>query len=135
MELLKDLDKEIKAKGKRSVVNQIEANAVQDSISQSIAKKPGLRDMFLTTAAIGGAAAAPEYALPIAAGKAAQIAIQQEPVARAALRAAQEGVKVPAVIPRITAKAPAMAATPIEREESGGIAPRTLQQIKKERGL
>lgn len=135
MELLKDLDKEIKAKGKRSVVNQIEANAVQDSLSQSIAKKPGMRDMVLTTAAIGGAAAKPEYAIPIAAAKAAQIAIQQEPVARAALRAAQEGVKVPAVIPRITAKAPALAATPIEREESGGIAPRTLLQIKEERRI
>ena len=36
---------------------------------------------------------------------------------------------------RAIPKAAAMAATPIEREESGGIAPRTLQQIKKERGL
>lgn len=135
IDLLKDLDKEIKAKGKRSVVNQIEANALQDSISQSIAKKPGLRDLMLTTGIIGGAAAAPEFAIPLAAGKAAQMAIQQEPVARAALRAAQEGVKVPAVLQRFAAKAPAIGVTPIEREESGGIAPRTLQQIKKERGL
>jgi len=36
---------------------------------------------------------------------------------------------------RAIPKAAALAATPIEREESGGIAPRTLQQIKKERGL
>ena len=135
MELLKDLDKEIKAKGKRSVVNQIEANAVQDSISQSIAKKPGLRDMFLTTAAIGGAAAAPEYAIPIAAGKAAQIALQQEPVARAALRAAQEGVKVPAVLPRIAAKAPAIGVTPIQRQESGSLQPQSLEEIKQERRI
>jgi hypothetical protein len=135
MELLKDLDKEVKAKGKRSVVNQIEANAVQDSISQSISKKPGLQDVFLTTAAIGGAAAAPEYALPIAAGKAAQIAIQQEPVARAALRAAQEGVKVPAVLPRIAAKAPAIGVTPIQRQESGSLQPQSLEEIKQERRI
>jgi hypothetical protein len=135
IELLKDLDKEVKAKPKRSVVNQIEANAVQDSISQSIAKKPGLRDMFLTTAAIGGAAAAPEFAIPIAAGKAAQIAIQQEPVARAALRAAQEGVKVPAILPRITAKAPAIGVTPIQRQESGSLQPQSLEEIKQERRI
>tara|TARA_R100000808_G_scaffold8880_1_gene24807 strand:+ start:19208 stop:20695 length:1488 start_codon:yes stop_codon:yes gene_type:complete len=135
MELLKDLDKEVKAKGKRSVANQIEANALQDSISQSISKKSGLIDKILPYGLAGTAVVAPEVALPLAGAKLGQIAMQSEPVARAALKAAQEGVKVPAVIPRITAKAPAMVATPIEREESGGIAPRTLQQIKKERGL
>ena len=36
---------------------------------------------------------------------------------------------------RAIPKAGAMAVTPIERQESGGIAPRSLQQIKKERGL
>jgi hypothetical protein len=36
---------------------------------------------------------------------------------------------------RAIPKAAAMAVTPIERQESGGIAPRSLQQIKKERGL
>ena len=36
---------------------------------------------------------------------------------------------------RAIPKATAMAATPIERQESGGIAPRSLQQIKQERGL
>ena len=133
--MLKDLDKEVKAKGKRSVANQIEANALQDSISQSISKKSGLIDKILPYGLAGTAVVAPEVALPLAGAKLGQIAMQSEPVARAALKAAQEGVKVPAVIPRITAKAPAMVATPIEREESGGIAPRTLQQIKKERGL
>lgn len=133
--LLSDLDKEIKAKGKRSIVNQIEANALQDSISQSIAKKPGLRDLLLTTGLIGGAAVAPEYAIPLAAGKAAQMAIQQEPVARAALRAAQEGVKVPAVLPRIAAKAPAIAVTPIQRQESGSLQPQSLEEIKQERRI
>ena len=135
MDLLKDLDKEIKAKGKRSVVNQIEANALQDSISQSIGKKAGLRDILLTTGLVGGAAVAPELAVPLAGAKLGQMAIQSEPVARAALRAAQEGVQVPQVVPRLAAKVPAMAVTPIERQESGGIAPRSLQQIKKERGL
>jgi hypothetical protein len=135
IDLLKDLDKEIKAKGKRSVVNQIEANALQDSISQSIAKKPGLRDLMLTTGIIGGAAAAPEFAIPLAAGKAAQMAIQQEPVARAALRAAQEGVKVPAVLPRIAAKAPAIGVTPIQRQESGSLQPQSLEEIKQERRI
>jgi len=135
MDLLKDLDKEVKAKGKRSVVNQIEANALQDSISQSIGKKAGLRDILLTTGLVGGAAVAPELAVPLAGAKLGQMAIQSEPVARAALRAAQEGVQVPQVVPRLAAKVPAMAVTPIERQESGGIAPRSLQQIKKERGL
>lgn len=135
MDLLKDLDKEVKAKGKRSVVNQIEANALQDSISQSIGKKAGLRDILLTTGLVGGAAVAPELAVPLAGAKLGQMAIQSEPIARAALRAAQEGVQVPQVIPRLAAKVPAMAVTPIERQESGGIAPRSLQQIKKERGL
>jgi len=135
MDLLKDLDKEVKAKGKRSVVNQIEANALQDSISQSIGKKAGLRDILLTTGLVGGAAVAPEVALPLAGAKLGQMAIQSEPIARAALRAAQEGVQVPQVVPRLAAKVPAMAVTPIERQESGGIAPRSLQQIKKERGL
>lgn len=36
---------------------------------------------------------------------------------------------------RAIPKATAMAVTPIERQESGGIAPRSLQQIKQERGL
>jgi len=36
---------------------------------------------------------------------------------------------------RAIPKAAALAVTPIERQESGGIAPRSLQQIKKERGL
>jgi len=36
---------------------------------------------------------------------------------------------------RAIPKAAAMAVTPIERQKSGGIAPRSLQQIKKERGL
>ena len=63
------------------------------------------------------------------------MAIQSGPVARAALRAAQEGVQVPQVVPRLAAKVPPMAVTPIERQESGGIAPKSLQQIKKERGL
>ena len=131
MDLLKDLDKEVKAKGKRSVVN-----ALQDSLSQSIGKKAGLKDILLTTGGlVGGYAVAPQLAVPLAGAKLGQMAIQSEPVARAALRAAQEGVKVPAVLPRIAAKAPAMAVTPIERQESGGIAPRSLQQIKKERGL
>lgn len=135
MNLLKDLDKEVKAKGKRSVVNQIEANAVQNTISESIGKKAGLRDILLTTGLVGGAAFAPELAVPLAGAKLGQMAIQSEPIARSALKAAQEGVKVPAVLPRIAAKAPAMAVTPIERQESGGIAPRSLQQIKEERGL
>jgi len=135
MDLLKDLDKEVKAKGKRSVVNQIEANALKDSISQSIGKKAGLRDILLTTGLVGGAAVAPELAVPLAGAKLGQMAIQSEPIARAALRAAQKGVQVPQVVPRLAAKVPAMAVTPIERQESGGIAPISLQQIKKERGL
>ena len=135
MDLLKDLDKEVKAKGKRSVVNQIEANALQDSISQSIGKKSGLIDKILPYTLAGGAIVAPEVALPLAGAKIGQMAIQSEPVARAALRAAQKGVQVPQVVPRLAAKVPAMAVTPIERQESGGIAPRSLQQIKKERGL
>lgn len=135
MDLLKNLDKEVKAKGKRSVVNQIEANALQDSISQSMSKKSGLIDKIIPYGLAGGALVAPEVALPLAGAKIGQMAIQSEPIARAALKAAQEGVKVPAVLPRIAAKAPAMAVTPIERQESGGIAPRSLQQIKQERGL
>jgi hypothetical protein len=39
------------------------------------------------------------------------------------------------VAERVIPKATAMAVTPIERQKSGGIAPRSLQQIKKERGL
>ena len=135
MDLLKNLDKEVKAKGKRSVVNQIEANALQDSISQSMSKKSGFFDKILPYGLAGGALVAPEIALPLAGAKIGQMAIQSGPVARAALRAAQEGVQVPQVVPRLAAKVPAMAVTPIERQESGGIAPRSLQQIKKERGL
>ena len=135
MDLLKDLDKEVKAKGKRSVVNQIEANALQDSLSQSIGKKSGFIDKILPYGLAGGALVAPEIALPLAGAKIGQMAIQSGPVARAALRAAQEGVKVPQVVPRLAAKVPAMAVSPIERQESGGIAPRSLKQIKKERGL
>ena len=135
MDLLKNLDKEVKAKGKRSVVNQIEANALQDSISQSMSKKSGFFDKILPYGLAGGALVAPEIALPLAGAKIGQMAIQSGPVARAALRAAQEGVQVPQVVPRLAAKVPALAVTPIERQESGGIAPRSLQQIKKERGL
>ena len=43
--------------------------------------------------------------------------------------------KLGEILPGVARKALSRAATPIEREESGGIAPRTLQQIKKERGL
>jgi hypothetical protein len=135
MDLLKDLDKEVKAKGNRSVVNQIEANALQDSLSQSIGKKSGLIDKILPYGLAGSALVAPEVALPLAGAKFGQMAIQSGPVARAALKAAQEGVQVPQVVPRLAAKVPALAVTPIERQESGGIAPRSLQQIKKERGL
>jgi len=135
MDLLKDLDKEVKAKGKRSVVNQIEANALQDSISQSMSKKSGVFDKILPYGLAGGALVAPQVALPLAGAKIGQMAIQSEPVARAALRAAQEGVQVPQVVPRLAAKVPAMAVTPIERQESGGIAPRSLQQIKQERRI
>ena len=135
MDLLKDLDKEIKAKGKRSVVNQIEANAVQDSISQSIAKKEGLKETALTGAALVGALASPQIGLPLAIAKGTQYGLTREPVARAALRAAQEGIKVPAVIPRIAAKAPAIAVTPIQRQESGSLQPQSLEEIKRERRI
>ena len=135
MNLLKDLDKEVKAKGKRSVVNQIEANAVQNTISESIGKKSGLIDKILPYGLAGTAVVAPEVALPLAGAKIGQMAIQSRPVARAALRAAQEGVQVPQVVPRLAAKVPAMAVTPIERQESGALAPRTLQQIKQERRI
>lgn len=135
MDLLKDLDKEIKAKGKRSVVNQIEANAVQDSISQSIAKKEGLKETALTGAALVGALASPEIGVPLAIAKGTQWGLTREPVARAALRAAQEGIKVPAVIPRIAAKAPAIAVTPIQRQESGSLQPQSLEEIKQERSI
>jgi hypothetical protein len=135
MELLKDLDKEIKVKGKRSVVNQIEANAVQDLISQSIGKKSGLIDKILPYGLAGTAVVAPEVALPLAGAKIGQMAIQSGPVARATLRAAQEGVKVPAVLPRIAAKAPSMAVTPIQRQESGSLQPQSLEEIKQERRI
>lgn len=135
IELLKDLDKEIKAKGKRSVVNQIEANAVQDSISQSIAKKEGLKEAALTGAALFGSLASPEIGVPLAIAKGTQWGLTREPVARAALRAAQAGVKVPAILPRIAAKAPAIAVTPIQRQESGSLQPQSLEKIKQERRI
>lgn len=135
MDLLKDLDKEVKAKGKRSVVNQIEANAVQDSISQSIAKKEGLKEAALTGAAIFGSLASPEIGVPLAIAKGTQWGLTREPVARAALRAAQEGVQVPQVVPRLAAKAPAQAVTPIQRQESGSLQPQSLEKIKQERRI
>ena len=73
--------------------------------------------------------------MPLAGAKIGQMAIQSGPVARATLRAAQEGVKVPAVLPRIAAKAPAMAVTPIQRQESGSLQPQSLEEIKQERRI
>ena len=73
--------------------------------------------------------------MPLANAKGTQWGLTREPVARAALRAAQEGVKVPAILPRIAAKAPAIGVTPIQRQESGSLQPQSLEEIKQERRI
>lgn len=132
---LKSLDKEVKAKGKRSLVNQIEANAVQDSINKSIGKPGGLFRGLTTIGGLGTLYYQPALGSAVLAGQAAKDILQSEPVARRILKAAQTPLSPAArQLAKTTTKIAAKpVAQQISRSASGKIA--NQEQIEKERGV
>lgn len=143
LENLKGLDKEVKARGQRSVVNQLEANAVQDSINKSIKGKQNQLFRGLTT--IGGYGTLlyqPKLGAAVLATQGAKDILQSEPVAKRILKAAQTPLsprarRVAKTTTQIAAKPIAQQTgrnvMPIVRDISGKIS--NQEQIEKERGV
>lgn len=143
LENLKGLDKEVKARGQRSVVNQLEANAVQDSINKSIKGKENQLFRGLTT--IGGYGTLwyqPKLGAAVLATQGAKDILQSEPVAKRILKAAQTPLsprarRIAKTTTQIAAKPIAQQTgrnvMPIVRDISGKIS--NQEQIEKERGV
>jgi len=142
LENLKNLDKEVKAKGKKSVVNQIEANAVQDSINKSIAKPSGIGRGLTTIGGLGTLYYQPALGSAVLAGQAATDILRSEPVAQRILKAAQTPLspgarRIAKTTTQIAAKPIAQQTgrnvMPIVRDISGKIT--NQEQIENERGV
>jgi len=142
---LKELDKEVKAKGQRSLVNQLEANAVQDSINQSIRKPSGLLRGLTTFGGLGTLYYQPKLGSLFLAGQAATDILRSEPVANKLLKAAQTPLSPGARrIAKIAKKATQIAAKPIAQQTGRNVMPivrdisgkiTNQEQIEKDRGI
>lgn len=139
---LQSLDKEVKAKGKRSVVNQIEVNAVQDSINKSIRKPSGLLRGLTTFGGLGTLYYQPKLGSAVLAGQAATDILRSEPVAKRLLKAAQTPLSPGAR--RIAKTATQIASKPIAQQTGRNVMPivrdnigkiTNQEQIKRDRGI